>query len=103
MTDTTEDLGSQARAALATCEERGLHLATAESCTGGLIAASLTGVPGASAVFDRGFVTYSNAAKRDMLGVPETTLDRHGAVSEATARVMAIGALEHSRGDWSVA
>ena len=81
----------------------GAMVVTAESCTGGLVAGAITEVAGSSGWFDRGFVTYSNAAKRDMLGVPETTLDRHGAVSEATARAMAIGALEHSRGDWSVA
>ena len=69
--------------------ERGEMLATAESCTGGWVAQALTAIAGSSAWFDRGFVTYSNAAKVDMLGVPETTLARHGAVSEATARAMA--------------
>ena len=95
-----EDLSDQLGARLL---ERGEWLVTAESCTGGWVAQTVTAIAGSSGWFDRGFVTYSNAAKRDMLGVPETTLDRHGAVSEATARVMAIGALEHSRGDWSVA
>lgn len=83
--------------------ERGEWLAAAESCTGGWLAQSVTAIAGSSAWFDRGFVTYSNAAKVEMLGVPETTLDRHGAVSEATARAMAQGALTHSRADWSVA
>ncbi len=83
--------------------QRGEWLAAAESCTGGWLAQSVTAITGSSAWFDRGFVTYSNAAKVDMLGVPETTLERHGAVSEATARAMAQGALAHSRADWSVA
>lgn len=83
--------------------QRGDWLALAESCTGGWVAQSVTAIAGSSAWFDRGFVTYSNAAKMDMLGVPETTLERHGAVSEATARAMAQGALAHSRADWSAA
>jgi nicotinamide-nucleotide amidase len=83
--------------------ERGEWLAVAESCTGGWVAQSVTAVAGSSGWFDRGFVTYSNAAKVEMLGVPETTLARHGAVSEATARAMAQGVLAHSRADWSVA
>jgi len=83
--------------------QRGEWLATAESCTGGWVAQSVTAIAGSSGWFDRGFVTYSNGAKVDMLGVPETTLERHGAVSEATARAMAQGALAHSRADWTVA
>jgi len=82
---------------------RGEWLAAAESCTGGWIAQSVTAIAGSSSWFDRGFVTYSNAAKMDMLGVPESTLIRHGAVSEAVARAMAQGGLAHSRADWSVA
>jgi nicotinamide-nucleotide amidase len=82
---------------------RGEFLTAAESCTGGWMAQSVTAIAGSSGWFDRGFVTYSNAAKVDMLGVAETTLERHGAVSEATARAMAQGALNHSRADWSVA
>ena len=82
---------------------RGEWLTAAESCTGGWLAQSVTAIAGSSAWFDRGFVTYSNAAKVEMLGVPETTLARHGAVSEATARAMAQGALAHSRADWAVA
>ena len=82
---------------------RGELLTAAESCTGGWLAQSVTAIAGSSAWFDRGFVTYSNAAKMDMLGVAETTLARHGAVSEQTARAMAQGALAHSLADWSVA
>lgn len=78
-------------------------LTVAESCTGGGVAQSLTAIAGSSAWFDRGFVTYSNAAKMEMLGVPENTLERHGAVSEATARSMAQGALARSRCQWAVA
>lgn len=74
----------------------GLTIATAESCTGGLISAALTDVAGSSDVFDRGFVTYSNAAKMQMLGVREQSLSTFGAVSEDVAREMAEGALEHS-------
>lgn len=81
---------------------RGEWLAAAESCTGGWLAQSVTAIAGSSAWFDRGFVTYSNAAKVDMLAVPETTLDRHGAVSEPVARAMAQGVLAHSRADWAV-
>jgi nicotinamide-nucleotide amidase len=74
----------------------GLMIATAESCTGGLIAAALTEVPGSSEVVERGFVTYSNAAKTGLLGVPEALLARHGAVSAQVARAMAEGALSHA-------
>lgn len=82
---------------------RGEWLAAAESCTGGWVAQTITAIAGSSGWFDRGFVTYSNAAKVDMLGVPETTLERHGAVSEATARAMALGALACSQANWSIA
>ncbi len=82
---------------------RGWRLATAESCTGGLVSAALTDIPGASEVFDRGFVTYSNAAKTEMLGVSEALLAAHGAVSAETACAMAEGALAHSRADVAVA
>ena len=82
---------------------RGEWLATAESCTGGWVAQSITAIAGSSAWFDRGFVTYSNVAKQEMLGVSEATLERHGAVSEATARAMAQGAIAHSRADWAIA
>lgn len=88
---------------LAACQARGLMVATAESCTGGLVAAALTAVAGSSAVVDRGFVTYSNEAKAEMLGVPMALIDAHGAVSEAVARAMAEGALAHSRAHLTVA
>jgi nicotinamide-nucleotide amidase len=77
-------------------------IAAAESCTGGLIASALTQIPGSSDVFDRGFVTYSNAAKAQMLDVPEDTLARFGAVSAETAEAMAQGAVAHSRADIAV-
>ncbi len=80
-----------------------LKLVTAESCTGGLIAALFTEIPGASDVLERGFVTYSNASKEECLGVPAALLAEHGAVSEAVARAMAEGALTHSRADIAVA
>jgi nicotinamide-nucleotide amidase len=78
---------------LAACRARKWMVATAESCTGGLVAGALTEIAGSSDVVDRGFVTYSNAAKMAMLGVPETTLRQHGAVSRPTAMAMASGAL----------
>ena len=85
-----------ARRLLAACEAAGPRLATAESCTGGLIAGCLTEIAGSSTVVDRGYVVYDNRAKEEMLGVPAETLRRHGAVSEATARAMAEGALARS-------
>ena len=81
---------------VATLLKHGQVLSTAESCTGGMVAAAITDVAGSSAVFDRGFVTYSNAAKTQMLGVPAGLIDAQGAVSEAVARAMAIGALANS-------
>jgi nicotinamide-nucleotide amidase len=83
-------------AILAAARAQGLRLATAESCTGGMIAAALTDLPGSSDAFDRGFVTYSNAAKTAMLGVSPATLAAHGAVSEEVARAMAEGALSRA-------
>lgn len=83
--------------------ERKLMCATAESCTGGLVAGAITDIAGSSGWFDRGFVTYSNEAKMEMLGVPEATLAQHGAVSEPTARAMAEGALARSRAHVAVA
>jgi nicotinamide-nucleotide amidase len=91
-----DDLIDQARALLDLCRARKLKIAAAESCTGGLLAATLTEIPGSSDVFERGFVTYSNEAKQDMLDVAGTTLDRHGAVSRETAEAMARGALAHA-------
>ena len=81
----------------------GQRVATAESCTGGWVAQCLTSIAGSSDWFERGFVTYSNEAKQEMLGVAPETLVRHGAVSAATAHAMAEGALRRSRADWSVA
>ncbi|WP_214472571.1 CinA family protein [Mesorhizobium sp. dw_380] len=85
------------------CRERGIMVATAESCTGGMIIAALTDIAGSSAVVDRGFITYSNEAKVDMLGVRASTLDVHGAVSRETAIEMAKGALARSRAGLALA
>ncbi|MDE9448924.1 CinA family protein [Aliiroseovarius sp. Z3] len=84
------------------CRARGLTIATAESCTGGMVGAWLTDVAGSSDVFDRGFITYSNAAKNQMLGVQHATLDTYGAVSEQVAEEMAQGALARSQADLAV-
>jgi nicotinamide-nucleotide amidase len=94
---------AKALAVISGAKARGLRIATAESCTGGMVSAALTDIPGSSEVFDRGFVTYSNAAKTDLLGVPEATLAAHGAVSAETARAMAEGALARSPADIAVA
>jgi nicotinamide-nucleotide amidase len=83
--------------------ENGWFLSTAESCTGGLIAAACTDLPGSSAWFERGFVTYSNAAKIELLGVNASLIDTHGAVSEPVARAMAAGALWHSHAQVAIA
>ena len=93
---------AQAASLLDACRQRDLKLAVAESCTGGLLAATLTAVPGSSDVFDRGFVTYSDEAKSDMLGVSPALIDRHGAVSEEVARAMLDGALDRSQADLAV-
>lgn len=82
--------------------QRGEKLCTAESCTGGLIAKTLTDLAGSSDWFDRGFVTYSNAAKTDMLAVPAQLIERYGAVSEAVASAMLNGALQHSEADYAI-
>jgi len=97
------DLIRQAEAVLDDFRRRGLKLAAAESCTGGLVTALLTEIAGSSDVVERGFVTYSNAAKHELLGVPEAMLAEHGAVSEPVARAMAEGALAHSGADVAVA
>ncbi|WP_028957374.1 CinA family protein [Sulfitobacter sp. 20_GPM-1509m] len=88
---------------LEAAKARGVMIATAESCTGGMVAAALTDIPGSSAVVDRGMVTYTNAAKVEMLGVLQATLDAFGAVSEETAAEMAAGALRHSHAQMAVA
>ena len=92
----------QATALLELCRRKQLRIATAESCTGGLIAATLTEIPGSSDVVERGFVTYSNQAKQAMLGVPATTLEKFGAVSRETAEAMATGALATSPAELAV-
>lgn len=98
-----DSLVLQATDILAACRAAGLKLVTAESCTGGLIAAVLTEVPGSSDVFERGFVTYSNASKTEAIGVAAETIDEHGAVSESVARSMASGALAHSSAGLAIA
>lgn len=93
----------KAKTLLDAARAKGLRLATAESCTGGLVAAALTDIAGASDVFERGFVTYSNEAKRGMLGVPWPLIETHGAVSAEVARAMALGAIDRSPADIAVA
>jgi nicotinamide-nucleotide amidase len=98
----SEPIRVVAKRLLALCRARGLKIATAESCTGGLVAAALTEIPGSSDVVDRGFVTYSDEAKHEMLGVPLATLKKFGAVSKQTAVAMAKGALKNSNADITV-
>ena len=88
---------------LEACKAQGLMIATAESCTGGLVAATLVDIPGSSAVVERGFVTYSNAAKAELIAVPMGLIDHYGAVSEPVAIAMATGALQRSNADIAVA
>ena len=95
--------GVNVAAILNAAKARGILIATAESCTGGMVAAALTDVAGSSAVFERGFVTYTNQAKQDLLGVPAQALETFGAVSEQVARAMADGALSHAPVHLSVA
>jgi nicotinamide-nucleotide amidase len=96
-------LRAAAKRVLDACRARGLQVATAESCTGGLVVGALTEIAGSSDVVERGFITYSNAAKETMIGVPASTLKRYGAVSGETARAMAAGALKNSPADLAVA
>jgi len=98
-----DDIEILARTVVEAAASRGLTIATAESCTGGLVSGALTAIAGSSAVVERGFVTYSNAAKVDLLGVPTALIERHGAVSEPVARAMAEGALARSPARVSVA
>ncbi len=91
-----DDIQTLARQVIEAAVARDLTIATAESCTGGLVAGALTAIAGSSAVVERGFVTYSNAAKTELLGVPAGLIDVHGAVSEPVARAMADGALTRS-------
>jgi len=103
MTALPRELVEAARLTVGEARRAGVKLATAESCTGGLVSAALTEIAGSSDVFDRGFVTYSNAAKQDLLGLPAATIDQFGAVSEETARAMAEGALARSKAARAVA
>ena len=97
-----QELNKRARALLDLCRGKGLKVAVAESCTGGLLAATLTEIPGSSDVFERGFITYSNQAKETMLGVPTAALQSHGAVSRETAAGMVRGVLAHAPVDLAV-
>lgn len=97
------DIITLAEAVVAASRRSGLMVATAESCTGGLVAGAVTAIPGSSEALDRGFVTYSNAAKASMLGVAADLIEAHGAVSEPVARAMAQGAVVMSGADVSVA
>ncbi len=99
----TQDLLDQAAALLEACRREKIMLATAESCTGGLIAATLTAIAGSSDVIDRGFVTYSNEAKTEVVGVPAALIAAHGAVSAEVVRAMAEGALARSRAAIAIA
>ncbi len=99
----TSEITLRAEELLTELKSRKNTLAIAESCTGGLIAASVTSVPGSSGVFERGFVTYSNAAKVDMLGVRQATISKYGAVSTEVAEEMSQGAIVHSEADVSIA
>ena len=94
--------GYDVAALLDRARRAGVHIATAESCTGGMVAAALTDIPGSSDVVERGFVTYTNRAKEEMLGVTRASLDAYGAVSEQVAKEMAEGALAHSTADLAV-
>jgi nicotinamide-nucleotide amidase len=98
----TSDVLDLAETVLDRCRARGWHVATAESCTGGLVAAALTAIAGSSDVVERGFVTYSNAAKAELLGVPPTTIAAHGAISAETAAAMALGAIARAPIDLAV-
>jgi len=98
-----DELRKAATRVLALCRARDLKIVTVESCTGGLVAATLTEIAGSSDVVDCGFVTYSNAAKQSLVSVPAATIKQHGAVSEETAAAMAAGGLKNSRADLSVA
>lgn len=98
-----EDLFSQAEKVLDEAKRKGAIIATAESCTGGMLSTAFTGVPGSSEVFDRGFVTYSNQSKEEMLGITKDLLKKFGAVSENCAEEMAMGAIKRSRASIAIA
>jgi nicotinamide-nucleotide amidase len=97
-----DDIQTLARQVIEAAAARGVMIATAESCTGGLVSGALTAIAGSSAVVERGFVTYSNHAKTELLGVPADLIDGHGAVSEPVARAMAGGAVARSKAQVSV-
>jgi nicotinamide-nucleotide amidase len=97
-----DDIVAAGERLLEICRRKKLTIATAESCTGGLVAGMLTEIPGVSGMLDRGFITYSNQAKQEMLGVPAATLEAHGAVSRETAEAMAKGALADAPVDLAV-
>lgn len=97
-----DDIVEAGRNLLAICKKKNLKVATAESCTAGLVAGTLTEIPGVSSILDRGYITYSNEAKHEMLGVSRDILDKHGAVSPQTAEAMVRGVLGHSRVDLAV-
>lgn len=99
----SDALLAEARELLDRARQKSLRIVTAESCTGGLIAGLLTEIPGSSDVMERGFVTYSNEAKEELLGVPHPLIQSHGAVSEPVARAMAAGALTHAHAERSIA
>ncbi len=98
----THRIWSLAQAIIDKAGAEGVMVATAESCTGGMVSAALTDVPGSSAVVERGFVTYTNEAKTEMLGAPASIIEKYGAVSASVARAMAKGALHHSHADVAV-
>ena len=100
---TAKKSSEAANTLITAAKAKAVRIATAESCTGGLVAAAITAIPGASAVLERGFVTYSNEAKTEMLGVPAELIERKGAVSQEVALAMVNGALKHSRADIAVA
>lgn len=97
-----DDIADAAKRLFEVCKRKNLKVATAESCTAGLVAGTLTELPGTSSILDRGFITYSNEAKQDMVGVSAATLKAHGAVSRETAEEMARGALAHAPVDLTV-
>lgn len=99
---TDDDIVEAAKRLLEICKRKHLTVATVESCTGGLVAGAITEIPGSSSILDRGFVTYSNEAKQDMVGVSAATLKAHGAVSRQTAEEMVRGALAHAPVDLAV-
>lgn len=103
MTVFNQSLCEKANAILGACKAHGVKLATVESCTGGLLSAILTELPGSSAMFTHGFITYANEAKSEMVGVDAALIDAHGAVSEPVARAMAEGALKNASADLAIA